>query len=45
MNLIYEDSIKAELLADIVSVSKSTVLKWENNGKLQPFTYRTHLVS
>lgn len=38
MNLTYEDSIRAELLADIVSVSKSTVLKWENNGKIQPFT-------
>lgn len=37
-NLIYENSIKAELLADIISVSKSTLLKWENNGKLHPFT-------
>ncbi|OYQ61977.1 DNA (cytosine-5-)-methyltransferase [Pseudanabaena sp. SR411] len=31
------NSINAELLADIVSVSKSTLLKWENNGKLKPF--------
>jgi DNA (cytosine-5)-methyltransferase 1 len=31
------NSIDAELLADIVSVSKSTLLKWENNGKLKPF--------
>ncbi|MEN9216728.1 MAG: DNA (cytosine-5-)-methyltransferase [Gloeomargarita sp. HHBFW_bins_162] len=28
--------ISAELLADIVSVSKSTLLKWEKNGRLQP---------
>ena len=34
MNLTY--NINAELLADIVSVSKSTLLKWENNGKLKP---------
>lgn len=36
MTLTY-NSINAELLADIVSVSKSTLLKWENNGKLKPF--------
>lgn len=29
-------TIDAELLADIVSVSKSTLLKWENNGKINP---------
>lgn len=37
MTLTYKNSINAELLADIVSVSKSTLLKWENNGKLKPF--------
>ena len=36
MTLTYS-SINAALLADIVSVSKSTLLKWENNGKLKPF--------
>jgi len=28
--------LDAELLADIVSVSKATLLKWEKSGKLQP---------
>lgn len=28
--------LDAELLADIVSVSKATLLKWEKTGKLQP---------
>lgn len=36
MTLTYKNIINAELLADIVSVSKSTLLKWENNGKLKP---------
>ncbi len=31
-----ENFIDAELLADIVSVSKSTLLKWEKSGKIQP---------
>ncbi len=29
--------ISAELLADIVSVSKATLLKWEKSGRLVPF--------
>ena len=29
-------SIDANLLADIVSVSKSTLLSWEKNGKITP---------
>ena len=37
MTSIYENVINAELLADIVSVSKSTLLKWEQNGKVKPF--------
>jgi DNA (cytosine-5)-methyltransferase 1 len=28
--------ITAELLADILSISKATLLKWEKNGKLIP---------
>ena len=28
--------IDAELLADIVSVSKATLLKWEKTGKITP---------
>ncbi len=28
--------LDAELLADIVSVSKATLLKWEKTGKLPP---------
>jgi DNA (cytosine-5)-methyltransferase 1 len=35
---ISENAIDAELLADIISVSKSTLLKWEKSGKLKPFT-------
>lgn len=31
-----QEFISAELLADIVSVSKSTLLKWEKNGRLVP---------
>jgi len=31
------DLISAELLADIVSVSKATLLKWEKSGRLIPF--------
>jgi DNA (cytosine-5)-methyltransferase 1 len=36
MTLLSKKTIDAELLADIVSVSKSTLLKWEKNGKLNP---------
>lgn len=31
------DLISAEVLADMVSVSKATLLKWEKSGKLIPF--------
>lgn len=31
-----ENLIDAELLADIVSVSKATLLKWEKSGKIKP---------
>jgi DNA (cytosine-5)-methyltransferase 1 len=37
MNSISNNTIDAELLADITSVSKSTLLKWEKNGRLKPF--------
>jgi DNA (cytosine-5)-methyltransferase 1 len=30
------ESISAELLADIISVSKATLLRWEKSGKLTP---------
>lgn len=36
MNSIYDHLIDADLLADIVSVSKSTLLKWEKNRKIHP---------
>jgi len=36
MTSTYKNLIDAELLADIVSVSKSTLLKWEKSGKLKP---------
>jgi len=32
-----EETISAELLADIVSVSKATLSKWERNGKITSF--------
>lgn len=32
----YKELIDAELLADIVSVSKATLLKWEKTGKITP---------
>lgn len=32
-----EDIIDAELLADIVSVSKSVLKKWEKSGRIKPF--------
>ena len=36
MNSPAENLIDAELLADIVSISKSVLLKWEKNGKIVP---------
>ena len=33
-SMFSQDAISAELLADIVSVSKTTLLKWEKNGRL-----------
>jgi DNA (cytosine-5)-methyltransferase 1 len=37
ISMFDSDSISAELLADIVSVSKATLLKWEKSGRLIPF--------
>ena len=36
MTSIFKNLIDAELLADIVSISKSTLLKWEKSGKINP---------
>ncbi len=36
MSSIYKELVDAELLADIVSVSKATLLKWEKSGKVTP---------
>jgi len=36
MTLVSKNTIDAELLADIVSISKSILLKWEKSGKLKP---------
>ena len=36
MNLPSDNLIDAELLADIVSISKSVLSKWEKNGKVVP---------
>ncbi|MBK1694797.1 DNA (cytosine-5-)-methyltransferase [Chromatium weissei] len=36
MNSTPENLITAEILADIVSVSKSILLKWEKSGKIKP---------
>jgi DNA (cytosine-5)-methyltransferase 1 len=35
-SMLNTELISAELLADIVSVSKATLVKWEKNGKLVP---------
>jgi DNA (cytosine-5)-methyltransferase 1 len=37
ISMFDSDLISAELLADIVSVSKATLLKWEKSGRLIPF--------
>ena len=37
----YNDLIDSELLADIVSVSKATLIKWEKNGKITPLQCET----
>lgn len=40
MNSMFnKDKIPASLLADILSVSKATVLKWEKNGKIKPVEF------
>jgi DNA (cytosine-5)-methyltransferase 1 len=36
MNLMYKKTISESLLADILSVSKTTIVKWKKTGKVKP---------
>lgn len=36
MTSIFENTIDANLLADIMSVSKSILLRWEASGRIKP---------